>query len=90
MHSSLVNDQFDAHILYTIIRFLQSSTCFVQRCAHHQEVNCINTASGVFNLCRWQSGMQVEKELRSFSTYIPDGHLQKLTILDAVLIQLTS
>ena len=34
----LVNDQLDAQFLYFIIRLLQSSTCFEQRRAHHQEV----------------------------------------------------
>ena len=35
---TLVNDQLDAQLLCFIIRLLQSSTCFEQRCAHHQEV----------------------------------------------------
>ena len=35
---TLVNDQLDAQFLYFIIRLLQSSTCFEQRRAHHQEV----------------------------------------------------
>jgi hypothetical protein len=39
--------QFDAPFFYSIIRLLKSSTCFEQRYAHHQEVNCINTASGI-------------------------------------------
>ena len=34
----LANDQLDAQFLYFIIRLLQSSTCFEQRRAHHQEV----------------------------------------------------
>ena len=34
----LVNDQLDAQFFYFIIRLLQSSTCFEQRRAHHQEV----------------------------------------------------
>ena len=33
--------------------------------------NCINTASGVVTLCKWPSGT-------------PDGHLQRVTIPDAV------
>ena len=41
----LVGDQLDAKFFY-IIRLFQSSTCFEQTRAHHQEVNCINTASG--------------------------------------------
>ena len=35
---TLVNDQLEAQFLYFIIRLLQSSTCFEQRRAHHQEV----------------------------------------------------
>ena len=35
---TLVNDQLDAQLFYFIIRLLQSSTCFEQRRAHHQEV----------------------------------------------------
>ena len=35
---TLVNDQLDAQFFYCIIRLLQSSTCFEQRRAHHQEV----------------------------------------------------
>jgi len=34
----LVNDQLDAQFFYFIIGLLQSSTCFEQRRAHHQEV----------------------------------------------------
>ena len=34
----LVNDQLEAKFFYFIIRLLQSSTCFEQRRAHHQEV----------------------------------------------------
>ena len=33
-----VNDQLDAQVFYFIIRLLQSSTCFEQCRAHHQEV----------------------------------------------------
>ena len=36
--SSFVNDQLDAQFFYFIIRLLQSSTCFEQRHANHQEV----------------------------------------------------
>jgi hypothetical protein len=34
----LANNQLDAQFLYFIISLLQSSTCFEQRRAHHQEV----------------------------------------------------
>jgi len=33
-----VNDQLDAQLRYAIRLLLQSSTCFEQHCAHHQEV----------------------------------------------------
>ena len=36
--------------------------------------NFINTASGIVALCKWPSGA-------------PDGHLQRVTIPDAILIQ---
>ena len=36
--------------------------------------NCINTASGMATLCKWPPGA-------------PDGHLQRVTIPDAVLIK---
>ena len=38
---TLVNDQLDAQFFYFIIRLLQSSTCFEQRRAHHQEVKLL-------------------------------------------------
>ena len=45
----MVGDQPDAQFFY-IVRLFQSSTCFEQIRAHHQEVNCINTASGIVTL----------------------------------------
>jgi len=35
---TLVNNEFDAQLLYFILRLLHSPTCFEQRRAHHQEV----------------------------------------------------
>jgi len=35
---TLLNDQLDAQFFYFITRLLESSTCFEQRSAHHQEV----------------------------------------------------
>ena len=63
LSTSLVNDQLDAQILYSITRLFQSSTCFEQRCTHHQEVNSINTASVMVTLCHTPSGMEVEQQL---------------------------
>jgi len=48
--SILENYQLCPQFLYSIIRLLQSFTCFEQRCTHHQEVKCINTASGIVTL----------------------------------------
>jgi len=42
------------------------------------------STSGTVTLCKWLSGMQVEQS--SCSTCIPDGHLQRVTVPDAVLI----
>ena len=64
----LVGDQLDAQFFY-IIRLFQSSTCFDQTRAHHQEVSCINTASGIVTLCL------VCRSRRNCSTCTPDSHL---------------
>ena len=86
MHLSitLVNDQLDAQLSYFIIRLLQPSTCSSNVVLIIRKSNCTNTVSGIVTLCKWPSGMQVEI---SFSTCVPDGHLQRVTIPDAVLVQ---
>ena len=61
-HTPTLGDQLDAQLFY-IIRLFQSSTCFEQTRAHHQEINCVNTASGIVTLCKRPSGMHVEQEL---------------------------
>jgi len=38
VHTFWVNDQLDAQLRYMKRLLLQSSTCFEQLCAHHQEV----------------------------------------------------
>jgi hypothetical protein len=53
-----------------MICLLESSTCFEQPCAHHQEDNCINTTSGIITLFQWPSGMQVKMK---FDFHL-DGH----------------
>ena len=65
-----VGDQLDAQLFY-IIRLFQSSTCFEQRGAHHQEVNRINTASGIVTLCKWPFDLQVEQLLLDLRTGRP-------------------
>ena len=51
-----------------------------------RRLNCIDAASGIVTLSKWLSGAQVEREL-SLSTCAPDGHLLRITILDAASIQ---
>ena len=58
----LVGYHLDAQYFF-IIPLFQSSTCFEQTRAHHQEVSCINAACDIVNLCKWPSGMRVEREL---------------------------
>ena len=48
----VVGDQHDA-LFFFIIRLFQSSTCFEQTRAHHQEVNFINTVTGIVTLFKW-------------------------------------
>ena len=38
LSKTLINDQLETQFFYFIIRSLQSSTCFEQRRAHHEEV----------------------------------------------------
>jgi len=38
LYMALVNDQLDTQLFYFILRLLQSSKCFEQRRAHHEEV----------------------------------------------------
>jgi hypothetical protein len=59
----LVNHLLDAQIIFSNMCILQYCTCFEQYCAHPQEVNCINTASGVVTLCKWLACAQVKRGL---------------------------
>ena len=45
------------------IHLLYFSTCFEHYCAHLQEDNCINTASGIVTLFRWLFSTQVTSPL---------------------------
>ena len=65
-----VSYQLDEQFFY-IIRLFQSSTCFEQPRSHHEEDNCINIASGIVTVCKWPSGMQVEKFLLDLHTGRP-------------------
>ena len=58
VHLDITSDQLDTQLFYIICLF-QSSTCFEQTRAHHQEVKCI----WYITLCKWPTGMQVEQFL---------------------------
>jgi hypothetical protein len=47
-------------------------------------MNCIAAAFGIVTLSKWPSVAQAEREL---STCATDGHLLRVTIPDAALIQ---
>jgi hypothetical protein len=49
-----------------------------------RRLNCIDAASGIVTLSKWPSGAEIEREL---STCAPDGHLLRVTILDAASMQ---
>jgi len=86
VHLSIVldNDQLDEHLLYFKIRLLLSSTCFEHYMLIIRRLKCTDAASGIVTLIQWPSGAQVERKL---STCAPDGHLLRVTLPDAALIQ---
>jgi len=65
---NLVNDQLDAQFFYFIIRLLQSSTCFEQHRAHHQEIQ-------LYQYDIWYMSLSVGDRL----VCRPDGHLHWVT-----------
>ena len=77
---TLVNDQLDTQLFYFYYSPLYFSSNVVLIIG---KSNCTNTASGIVTLCTLPSGMQVKREL---STCTPDGHLQRVTIPDALLL----
>jgi len=60
-NTNLVYNSFNLQQYVT----LHSSTCFEQNAAHHQEDQCITTASGIVTLCKLPYSMQVESGLQS-------------------------
>jgi hypothetical protein len=69
----LVNDQLDARFFFLTCLF-QSSTCFEQPRAHHQENQLYEYNIGYMSLC--VGGRLV---CRSGRNCIPDGHLHRVT-----------
>jgi len=70
-------------ILHYVPQHVSSSTLLILR-----RTNCITTASGIVTLCKQLYSMQVESGLSPLSTCILYGCLQRVTIPEAVLIQL--
>ena len=70
-------------MLHYAPKHVSSSTLLILR-----RTNCITTASGIVTLCKQPYGMQVESRLSPLSTCILYGCLQRVTIPEAVVIQL--
>ena len=81
---TLVNDQLEVKLSYFIIRYYRPLHVSRNVVLIIRRSNCTNTTSGIVTLCKWPSGVQVEREI---STCTPDGHLQRVNIPDAVLVQ---
>jgi len=62
---------------------VSSSTLLIFR-----RTNCITTAYGIVTLCKQPYSMQVDSGLSPLSTCILYGCLQRVTIPEAVVIQL--
>ena len=70
-------------MLHYIPQHVPSSTLLIIR-----RTNCITTASGIVTLCKQPYSMQVESGLSPLSTCILYGCFQRVTIPEAVVIQL--
>jgi len=70
-------------MLHYAPQHVSSSTQLILR-----RTNCVTTASGVVTLCKQPYSMQVESGLSPLSTRILYGCLQRVTIPEAVVIQL--
>jgi len=71
------------HKFFILTHLLYSSTCFEHYYAHLQEDNCISTASVIVTF-------QYTGYERTLVTCVLNSHLKRVTIPDAVLIQLSS
>ena len=74
------------HKFFILIRLLYSCTCFEHCCAHLQEENCINTASGVVTIFGWLFSTQVTGGSPPV-TCVLNSHTKIVMIPEAVLIQ---
>jgi len=70
-------------MLHYTPQHVSSSTLLIIR-----RTNCIATASGIVTLCKQPYSVRVESGLSPLSTRILYGCLQRVTIPEAVVIQL--
>ena len=70
-------------MLHYAPQHVSSSTLLIIR-----RTSCITTASGIVTLCKQPYSVQVESGLSPLSTCILYGCLQRVTIPEAVVIQL--
>ena len=70
-------------MLHYTPQHVSSSTLLIVR-----RTNCITTASGIVTLCKQLYSVQVESGLSLCSTCILHGCLHRMTIPEAVVIQL--
>ena len=71
------------YMLHCAPQHVSSSTLLILR-----RTNCITTASGIVTLCKQPYSMRVDSGLNLHSTCILYGCLQRVTIPEAVVIQL--
>ena len=69
-------------MLHYNLQHVSSSALFI-----FKRTNCIITASSIVTLCKRPYSMPVQSGLSPLSTGILYGCLQKVTILEAVIIQ---
>ena len=82
---SLDKDQLDAHLFYFILQYVHYNPLHVSSInAHHQEVNCIDAASGIVLSV---SGLSVHRLRENCSAVLSQP---QRTIPDAASMQLTS
>ena len=70
-------------MLHYAPQHVSSSTLLIIR-----RTNCITTACGIVTLCKQPYSMRVESDCSPLSTRILYGCLQRVTIPEAVVIQL--
>jgi len=76
------------HKFFILLHLLHSSTCFEHYYAHLQNDNFINT-SGTVTLSLCVCSVHRLREESVYCTSVPNSHPKRVTVPDAVLIQLS-